>query len=167
MARQFYRDLGKHYGRDEEWKFEPAAAQKIIDGYAKDAGVGIHFRQYLDSVEMKGQRIVAVRMLGDMVDHAFDTQTGAPVRPGLVLGWIEGFKAISDLFCVAAGTFAGPNPLLQERIQVVNKDPYGAGWLYRVDGNPDSRCMDVEAYRDLLDKTIDRILEKQKAEEIQ
>ena len=108
----------------------------------------------------------AVRMLGEMVDHGFDTQPGAPVRSGQVLGWIEGFKAISDLFCVADGTFASPNPLLQEKITVVNKEPYGAGWLYQVKGQPDSKCVDVEAYRAILDKTIDKILERQKMDEI-
>src|SRR5438045_8097450 len=108
----------------------------------------------------------AVRMLGDMVDHGFETEPGAPVELGQVIGWIEGFKAISDLFCIAQGTFAGANPVLKERITVVNKDPYGAGWLYMVKGSPDAKCVDVHGYRAILDKTIDKILEKQKAEEI-
>ena len=108
----------------------------------------------------------AVRMLGDMVDHGFEIEPGAPVQPGQIVGWIEGFKAISDLFCIADGNFAGVNPLLKERITVVNKDPYGEGWLYMVKGKPDSKCVDVHGYRAILDKTIDKILEKQKSEEI-
>ncbi len=108
----------------------------------------------------------AVRMLGDMVDHGFEIEPGAPVQPGQIVGWIEGFKAISDLFCIAEGQFAGANPLLKERITVVNKDPYGEGWLYMVKGKPDSKCVDVHGYRAILDKTIDKILEKQKSEEI-
>ena len=108
----------------------------------------------------------AVRMLGDMVDHGFETETGAPVKPGQIIGWIEGFKAISDLFSIAEGKFAGANPLLKERITIVNKDPYGAGWLYVIRGKPDAKCVDVHGYRAMLDKTIDKILEKQKTEEI-
>ena len=108
----------------------------------------------------------AVRMLGDMVDHGFETEPGAPVRPGQVVGWIEGFKAISDLFCIAQGNFGGANPLLEEKISLVNKDPYGAGWLYMVTGRPDDKCVDVHGYRAILDKTIDKILEKRQAEEI-
>ncbi len=108
----------------------------------------------------------AVRMLGDMVDHGFEAELGARVAPGQILGWIEGFKAISDLFCIAEGNFAGPNPLLKEKITMVNKDPYGAGWLYMITGKPDLKCVEVHGYRAILDKTIDRILEKQKAEEI-
>jgi len=108
----------------------------------------------------------AVRMLGDMVDHGFEIEPGAPVQPGQIVGWIEGFKAISDLFCIAEGNFAGANPLLKERITVVNKDPYGEGWLYMVKGKPDSKCVDIHGYHAILDKTIDKILEKQKSEEI-
>jgi glycine cleavage system H protein len=107
----------------------------------------------------------AVRMLGEMVDHGFELEPGAPVQPGQIVGWIEGFKAISDLYCIAEGTFAGANPLLKERITVVNRDPYGSGWLYAVRGSPDAKCVDVHGYRALLDRTIDRILEKQKREQ--
>ena len=109
----------------------------------------------------------ATRMLGEMVDHGFEVEPEAPVRPGQIVGWVEGFKAISDLFCIAEGTFAGRNPALMERISLLGKDPYGAGWLYLIKGEPDAKCVDVHAYRTLLDKTIDKILEKQKTEESQ
>ncbi|HKS38349.1 MAG TPA: glycine cleavage system protein H [Verrucomicrobiae bacterium] len=108
----------------------------------------------------------ATRMLGDMVDHGFEIEIDAAIAPGQVIGWVEGFKAISDIFCIAEGAFAGANPVLKERISIINKDPYGAGWLYRIRGRPDAKCVDVRAYRAILDKTIDKILEKQKNEEI-
>jgi glycine cleavage system H protein len=106
----------------------------------------------------------ATRMLGEMVDHGFETKPGAAVQPGQIVGWVEGFKAISDLFCIAEGNFAGGNPALQEKISLISKEPYGAGWVYLVQGKPDAKCVDVHAYRAILDKTIDRILEKQKSE---
>ena len=77
------------------------------------------------------------------------------------------FKAISDLYCAVNGTFAGGNSALPEKIEAVGEDPYGAGWLYAVQGIPDAKCVDVHAYRDLLDKAIDRILAQQKGEDIQ
>jgi glycine cleavage system H protein len=104
----------------------------------------------------------ATRMLGEMVDHGFEVEPDAPLAPGQIIGWVEGFKAISDLFCIAEGQFAGANPLLKEKITVINKDPYGTGWLYAVRGTPDAKCFDVQAYREHLDRTIDKILEKQK-----
>jgi glycine cleavage system H protein len=108
----------------------------------------------------------ASRMLGEMVDHGFEIEGGTAVHCGQIIGWVEGFKAISDLFCVAAGQFAGSNPALKEQISLITRDPYGAGWLYEVEGTPDAKCLDVHTYRDLLDKTIDRILAQQKGEEI-
>ena len=108
----------------------------------------------------------ATRMLGEMVDHGFEIETDAPVESGQIIGWVEGFKAISDIFCIAQGNFSGPNPILKEKITVINKDPYGAGWLYMVKGKPDAKCVDVRDYQAILDKTIDKILEKQKDPEI-
>lgn len=107
----------------------------------------------------------ATRMLGEMVDHGFEPAPGASVAHGQIVGWVEGFKAISDLYCVVAGEFLGGNPALKEKISIVDKDCYGAGWFYGAKGEPESKCIDVHAYRDLLDKTIDRILEKQKSGE--
>lgn len=108
----------------------------------------------------------ATRMLGEMVDHGFETTPGTAVKTGQILGWVEGFKAISDIYCVVDGEFVGVNPTLKEKLQTIHKDPFGAGWLYEAKGEPDPRCLDVHAYRDLLDKTIDKILEKQKDSEI-
>ncbi len=107
----------------------------------------------------------ATRMLGEIVDHQWEKEPGAAVRSGEIIGSIEGFKAISDLYCVADGKFAGGNPALREKIELVGKDPYGDGWLYRIEGTPDAKCVDLETYRGLLDTTIDRILEKQQHEE--
>lgn len=108
----------------------------------------------------------ATRMLGEMVDHGFEVEAGASVQIGNIIGWVEGFKAISDLFCIAEGVFAGGNPALKEKIDLLSKDPYGEGWLYLIKGKPDSKCVDVHAYREILDKTIDRLLAQQKGEEI-
>ena len=65
-ARAFYRDLGAFYGKDEEWLFEPHAAQKVIDNYAREAGIEVRRNQFLASVEMNGQTIVSVTMLGGL-----------------------------------------------------------------------------------------------------
>lgn len=118
-----------------------------------------------DGVWRVGFTKFATRMLGEMVDHQFDRPTGAPVNPGDVLGWIEGFKAISDLFCVIQGTFQGGNPALSTALETVSSHPYHEGWLYEAAGEPDPLSMDVVAYRDLLDATITRMLEQQDREE--
>lgn len=103
----------------------------------------------------------ATRLLGDMVDHGFEAKPGEAVAPGQIVGWLEGFKAISDLFCVATGEFVRSNPELADRITLINRDPYGEGWLYEVKGTPDTKCVDMHAYATLLDRTIDRLREQQ------
>lgn len=119
-----------------------------------------------DGVWRIGVTKFATRMLGDMVDHGFELEPNAPVHCGQIIGWLEGFKAITDIFCIAEGNFLGVNPVLKVKIGVVNKDPYRAGWIYEVRGQPDVKCMAVQPYAQLLDKTIDRILEKQHDDEI-
>jgi glycine cleavage system H protein len=108
----------------------------------------------------------ATRMLGEMVDHALEIEPGAAVQCGQIIGWVEGFKAISDLYCVVEGRFISANTSLKENISRISKDPYSAGWLYEASGLADERAMDVYAYRELLDKAIDRILAEQKGKEI-
>lgn len=107
----------------------------------------------------------ATRMLGEMVDCGFELKPGSPVASGQIIGWVEGFKAISDIYCVLEGNFSRANPVLKEKINAISKDPYGAGWLYEARGQPDAKCVDVQAYKKMLDQTIDRILEKQKIDE--
>ena len=106
----------------------------------------------------------ATRMLGEIVEVQWEKADGAPVASGEIIGSIEGFKAISDLYSPAEGIFAGGNAALRADIELVSRDPYGAGWLYEIRGTPDAKCLDLAAYRALLDTTIDHILEKQQAE---
>jgi glycine cleavage system H protein len=107
----------------------------------------------------------ATRMLGEIVDYGFDVQSGAAVRPGEVLGWIEGFKAVSDLFCVIDGNFGGSNSQLSKSPEAIDRDCYGEGWLYEATGKPDAHCLDALGYKGLLDTTIDKLVEKQQPAE--
>ena len=87
-------------------------------------------------------------------------------KTGQIIGWLEGFKAISDVYCVTDGTFAGSNPALEKKIGFIDKDPYQKGWLYEATGEADAKCMNVDDYVAVLDKTITKILENQRADEI-
>ncbi len=120
--------------------------------------------QRTDGVWRVGFTKFATRMLGEMVDHGFQAVPGSAIQSGQIIGWIEGFKAIADLFCGGGGRFRGGNPDLADQITLVNQDPYGAGWLYEFDGQPDAHGVDVRGYQAILDKTIDKLLEKQATE---
>jgi glycine cleavage system H protein len=63
------------------------------------------------------------------------------------------------------GAFAGINPILDEDACVVKSDPYEAGWLYAVHGEPEPDRVDAEGYLGLLRETITRMAAMQHNEE--
>lgn len=99
----------------------------------------------------------ATRMLGEMVEFDFEVTSGAEIDVGQAIGWFEGFKAVTDLYSPMAGTFAGPNPELEEILGELHRTPYDRGWLYRVQGTPPDDALDAGGYAAFLDGTIDRM----------
>lgn len=105
----------------------------------------------------------ATRMLGDLVEHEFTVRPDSTIHVGDTIGWIEGFKAVSDLFAVADGEFIGANADLFADSTLLDKDLYDQGWLYQIKGQPDERSLDVNGYVQHLDVCIDRILAQEQA----
>jgi len=101
----------------------------------------------------------ATRMLGELVDCEWKKKIGEAVSPGDNIGWVEGFKAASDVYCVMDGEFAGGNPALEEDACIIRTDPYEIGWLYSVGGAPEPDSLDVQGYIDLLSATIQKMAE--------
>jgi glycine cleavage system H protein len=97
-------------------------------------------------------------MLGDIVEYQFDVEPGSSVICGQKIGWIEGFKAVSDLYAVAGGDFAGSNPGLREDITLIESDPFERGRLYELKGDPEPGGLDASGYATVLDATIDKML---------
>jgi len=102
----------------------------------------------------------AVRMLGEAVEMAFEVQAGSDVKTGQPIGWIEGFKAVTDLYAPFAGVFVEGNPALSKEIELIQSDPAGRGWLYSLKGTPGMDCLDAQGYVAVLDATIDKMLGK-------
>lgn len=65
-GREFYRRCGKHYGKAEEWYFEPRVATAVYEEWLKSAGVEAIFCQYLDRVETSAGQVTAITMLGGL-----------------------------------------------------------------------------------------------------
>jgi len=82
--------------------------------------------------------------LGDIVFVDIPT-VGETLEAGEVFGTIEVVKTISDLFLPVAGEVIELNEALEENPELVNKDPYGEGWLIKV------KPEDIKAVEDLLD----------------
>jgi glycine cleavage system H protein len=100
----------------------------------------------------------ALRMLGEPVELDLEVAPDAPVTTGEVVGWVEGFKAVSDLYSPLDGSFGGGNPVLQADVARLKSAPYGDGWLFAVRGEPGTDCVDGEGYASFLEATIDRML---------
>jgi glycine cleavage system H protein len=103
----------------------------------------------------------ATRMLGDLVEYRFEVEPGGDIAVGQQIGWVEGFKALSEVYSVVEGGFGGVNPELERDVTLVDSDPYGRGWLYHARGQAEPAAVDAQGYAAILDATIDKMLEKQ------
>jgi glycine cleavage system H protein len=59
-------------------------------------------------------------------------EAGAEIRAGEVFGAIESLKSVSDLYAPVTGTITDVNSEAIEAPELVNQDPYGAGWIAKV-----------------------------------
>ena len=69
--------------------------------------------------------------LGDIVYIDINT-VGQMLSAEAVFGTVEAVKTVSDLFLPVAGTILEVNPALTAQPELVNTDPYGAGWMVKV-----------------------------------
>ncbi|MEI7588815.1 MAG: glycine cleavage system protein GcvH [Chitinophagia bacterium] len=69
--------------------------------------------------------------LGDIVYIDINT-VGKMLSAEAVFGTVEAVKTVSDLFLPVAGTLLEVNPALTAQPELVNTDPYGAGWMVKV-----------------------------------
>ena len=85
--------------------------------------------------------------LGDIVYIDIESE-GEELDSHEVFGSIEAVKTVSDLFMPVAGSVVESNPTLEDTPELVNKDPYGEGWIIKIEmsGNADD-LMDAEAYK--------------------
>ena len=103
----------------------------------------------------------AQRMLGELVEFELKQASGSSVSLGQSIGWIEGFKALSDIYAAATGAIVGSNPELDRDITLFDRDGLEGTWLYAIEGEPDPNSMDVHGYIGILDTTIDQMLAEQ------
>jgi len=90
--------------------------------------------------------------LGDVVFVEIET-VGETLKREDVFGTIEAVKTVSDLFMPVGGEVLEVNPALEESPDVVNKDPYGKGWMIRIkitDPAESGKLLTPEKYQALL-----------------
>ena len=116
------------YSKDHEWV--------RVEGGAATIGITDH----------------AQSALGDIVFVEMP-EVGKSFGAGETFGVIESVKAASDCFMPASGKVTAVNESLADSPGAVNSDPYGEGWLIKVDlvdGSEVEALMDAAAYEALL-----------------
>jgi glycine cleavage system H protein len=91
-------------------------------------------------------------LMGDMVfvDLA---EVGSSVDAGEDCAVVESVKAASDVYAPLSGEVVAVNDALANSPELINKDPYGQGWIFRLkpsDASEMGELLDVKAYQALL-----------------
>ena len=116
------------YTKDHEWV--------LIDGNTATVGITDY----------------AQRELGDIVFIDINT-TGKHLNAEEVFGTVEAVKTVSDLFLPVEGTVVEVNNALGNNPELVNNDPYGEGWMAKIEVNdPEelNNLLTAEAYEQLV-----------------
>ncbi|HET6567989.1 MAG TPA: glycine cleavage system protein GcvH, partial [Rhodothermales bacterium] len=90
--------------------------------------------------------------LGDIVFVELK-DPGEALNAGDVFGTIEAVKTVSDLFMPVSGTVREGNPDLDSHPEHVNEDPYGKGWMVKIEvSNPEElgQLLSADAYQGII-----------------
>lgn len=111
------------YSREHEWVDASSPAVIGITSHAADA-------------------------LGDVV-YVELPEVGAEIEAGSVVGEIESTKSVSELFSPVTGTVVEVNQAVVDDPALVNADPFGAGWLFKVEVTGLGELLDAAEYGEL------------------
>ncbi len=95
----------------------------------------------------------AQKELGDIVFVEVET-VDEVLGKGETFGTIEAVKTVSDMFMPAGGTVLEFNEQIEDTPEVINKDPYGEGWIIKMkfsDVSELDEMLDHEAYKSIID----------------
>jgi len=93
--------------------------------------------------------------LGDLV-YVELPEVGQELESGGEMAVVESVKAASDVYAPVSGTVVAINDNLADDPETINQDPYGDGWIARIDPGDDRiDTMSPEEYQEFLDKLED------------
>ncbi|SDZ84941.1 glycine cleavage system H protein [Bowdeniella nasicola] len=90
----------------------------------------------------------AADALGDVV-YVDLPEVGSEVTAGETCGEIESTKSVSDLISPVTGTVEEVNDDVVDAPETVNSDPFGAGWLFKVNVEEEGELLDAAGYEEL------------------
>tara|TARA_Y100000589_G_scaffold56146_1_gene46496 strand:- start:381 stop:761 length:381 start_codon:yes stop_codon:yes gene_type:complete len=106
-----------------------------------------------DNIAIVGITDFAQGELGDIVYLEIDT-LDSQIDSNEVFGTVEAVKTVSDLFMPIAGKVVEVNPSLEDNPELVNEDPYGKGWIIKIDITDESNLdslLSASDYKNLID----------------
>lgn len=108
------------YTKTDEW-FDPATGKMGLTDYAQS-------------------------QLSDIVFVEILVEAGDTVEVGKPIASVESVKASAEVYASAAGKVVEVNKGLSDKPEILNSDPYGEGWMVKVDGGAPGDVMDAAAY---------------------
>ena len=100
-----------------------------------------------------GISAVAADALGEVVFVDLP-EVGTEVEAGEPCGELESTKSVSDLVSPVTGTVVAVNEAVVEDPEVINKDPYGEGWLLSVEVSQEGELLSAEEYAERFDAEV-------------
>ena len=108
------------YTKSDEW-FDPATGAMGLSDYAQS-------------------------QLSDIVFVEILVDEGDTVEAGKAIASVESVKASAEIYAAAAGNVTAVNKGLSDKPETLNSDPYGEGWMLKVEGGATGEVMDASAY---------------------
>jgi glycine cleavage system H protein len=108
------------YTKSDEW-FDPGTGNMGLTDYAQS-------------------------QLSDIVFLEILVDVGDSLETGKAIASVESVKASAEIYGAAAGKVAAVNKALSEKPETLNSDPYGAGWMVKVENGAPADVMDAAAY---------------------
>jgi len=108
------------YTKSDEW-FDPASGAAGITDFAQS-------------------------QLSDIVFVELLVEVGEQVTAGKAIASVESVKASAEIYAPAAGKVSAVNKGLSEKPETLNSDPFGEGWMIKIEGGTTKDLMDSAAY---------------------
>ena len=108
------------YSKSDEW-FDPGTGAMGLSDYAQS-------------------------QLSDIVFLEILVDVGETLQVGKAIASVESVKASAEIYATASGTVTAVNKALSEKPETLNSDPYGQGWMVKVENGQAGDVMDAAAY---------------------
>ena len=94
----------------------------------------------------------AQSQLSDIVFVEILVDEGDTIEAGKAIASVESVKASAEIYAAAGGTVSAVNKDLANKPETLNSDPYGEGWMVKVQGGAAGETMDSAAYEKYCDE---------------